>query len=96
MRLLRISGLLERGCSKNCLLSGDSTESLPEFCNGLYCSQLYEFVSISWLSCSRKRSIIFCTISDGATYGDPLKNIKSKKQIIKYILLYIQYYGQSQ
>ena len=29
MRLLRISGLFERGWSKNCLLSGDSTESLP-------------------------------------------------------------------
>lgn len=49
IRLLRISGLLERGCSKNCLLSGDSTESVPPQCNGLYCS--YELY-IAYGSCS--------------------------------------------
>ena len=42
MRLLRISGLFERGRSKNCLLSGDNTENVPSQYNGLYCSyELY-------------------------------------------------------
>lgn len=32
IRLFRMSGLFERGLSKNCLLSGDRTDSLPSCC----------------------------------------------------------------